>query len=413
MAEHNKAIEKYADLVLQKGVNIQKNQALFVNAPIEGIDFVRIVAKRAYELGAKDVHISWSDDELTLLKYKHATDEVIEQFPEWRVKMQEDYAEDGAAFLSIHATDPDLLKDIPGERIAAANKAAGVALTKFRKYLMNDENTWCVISIPTVGWAKKIFPEQSDHEAVESLWQEILKMVRVDKADPITEWNQHNEILKNAYEILNAKQYEKLVLKAPGTDLEISLPKGHIWQGGAAVSQKGIIFNPNMPTEEVFTVPHKYKVDGTVSSTKPLNYGGNLIDEFTLTFKDGKVTDFKAKQGEEVLQHLLEADEGAKRLGDIAVVPHESPVSQTWLIFYNTLFDENASVHIALGKAYPTNLQGGAEMDLEELDQHGVNDSMVHVDFMIGSAEMDIDGIAVDGTVEPIFRNGTWAMDIN
>lgn len=192
--------------------------------------------------------------------------------------------------------------------------------------------------------------------------------------------------------------------------MTIGLPKNHIWQGGAAVSQKGITFNPNLPTEEVFTLPHKYRVDGTVSSTKPLNYGGNLIDRFTLTFKDGKVVDFHAEQGEEVLKHLLETDEGAKRIGEIALVPNESPISQSGLIFYNTLFDENASVHIALGKAYPTNIENGATMSEQELDEHGVNDSMTHVDFMVGSAEMDIDGVTKDGVVEPIFRNGTWAL---
>ncbi len=406
-------MEKYADLILQRGVNLQRNQALFINAPIEGAEFIRLVAKKAYELGAKDVHVSWGDDELSLLKFEHATDEVIETYPEWRVKQQEGYAEDGAAFLSVHATDPDLLQHIPGERVAAANKAAGIALTNFRKSLMNDDIQWCVISIPTKAWAMKIFPNQSEAEALESLWSEIIQMVRVDQVDPLKAWDQHNATLKNAYEFLNKKQYEKVMLKSPGTNLEIGLPANHIWQGGAAKSQAGTMFNPNLPTEEVFTAPHKYNVNGTVSSTKPLNYGGNIIDEFSLTFKNGEVIDFKAKKGEEVLKHLLDSDDGAKRLGELALVPDESPVSQTGLIFYNTLFDENASCHIALGKAYPTNVQNGEKMDLKELDKHGINDSMVHVDFMIGSAEMDIDGVLADGTVEPIFRNGTWAIDIS
>lgn len=407
---NEQAMEKYAQLVVEKGVNIQEDQTLFVSAPIEGVEFVRIVAKKAYNKGAKEVVINWSDDTLTLLKYQHASDEVIETFPDWAKQKQEYYAEGGAAFLSIHATDPDLLKEVDGERIAAANKAAGIALTKFRTYLMNDEVQWCVISIPTAAWAQKIFPDKTADDAVESLWGEIMKMVRVDLDDPIAAWNEHNATLKKAYEFLNEKQYDKLVLTAPGTNLEIGLPKNHIWQGGSALSQKGIEFNPNLPTEEVFTMPHKYRVDGTVSSTKPLNYGGNLIDQFTLTFKDGKVVDFKAEQGEAVLKHLLETDEGAKRIGEIALVPNESPVSQSGLIFYNTLFDENASVHIALGKAYPTNIEGGAKMNEEELDQHGVNDSMTHVDFMVGSADMDIDGVTADGTVEPVFRAGTWAL---
>src|SRR5699024_1825730 len=222
----------------------------------------------------------------------------------------------------------------------------------------------------------------------------------------------HNHILEKAHRLLNEKQYKKLILKAPGTNLEVGLPERHIWQGGTAISEQGIAFNPNIPTEEVFTVPHKYHVNGTVSSTKPLNYGGNLIDGFRITFKDGKITDFEAKQGEDVLQHLLETDAGARRLGEIALVPDESPVSQSGLIFYNTLFDENASCHIALGKAYPTNLEGGPKMDEKELDQNGVNDSMVHVDFMIGSDGMDIDGVEEDGAVEAVFKKGTWAFEL-
>jgi len=405
-------MEKYAELIIKKGVNLQEGQVLYVNAPVDGVSFVRLVAERAYEQGAKEVVINWSDDRLTYLRYKHANEAVFEHFPEWAKIKQESYAKEGAAFLSIHSTDPDLLQGVDGSRIANANKAAGLALTEFRKILMNDEVQWCVISIPTLAWAQKVFPEQSEEEAMQSLWEEIIKMVRVDLDDPLSAWDEHNAILKHAYEYLNEKQYDKLVLTAPGTNLEIGLPVNHIWQGGAAVSQKGIVFNPNLPTEEVFTMPHKYRVDGTVTSTKPLNYGGNLIDEFTLTFKDGTVVDFTAKQGRETLEHLLDTDDGAKRIGEIALVPNESPVSQSGLIFYNTLFDENASVHIALGKAYPTNIEGGAQMDEDALDKHGVNDSMVHVDFMVGSAEMNIDGVTKEGQTEQIFVNGTWAIDL-
>lgn len=409
---NKKMMEKYAELVIKKGVNLQEDQVLYVNAPVDGVSFVRLVAEKAYEQGAKEVVINWSDDRLTYLKYKHANEAVFEHFPEWAKIKQESYAKGGAAFLSIHSTDPDLLQGVDGSRIANANKAAGLALTEFRKILMNDEVQWCVISIPTLAWAQKIFPEQSGEDAMQSLWEEIIKMVRVDLDDPLSAWDDHNAILKHAYEYLNEKQYDKLVLTAPGTNLEIGLPVNHIWQGGAAVSEKGIVFNPNMPTEEVFTMPHKYRVDGTVTSTKPLNYGGNLIDEFTLTFKDGQVVDYTAKQGGETLEHLLETDDGARRIGEIALVPNESPVSQSGLIFYNTLFDENASVHIALGKAYPTNIEGGAQMDEDALDKHGVNDSMVHVDFMVGSAEMNIDGVTKEGQTEQIFVNGTWAIDI-
>ncbi|TQS72226.1 aminopeptidase [Ornithinibacillus gellani] len=406
-------MEKYAELALRTGVNLQKGQALMINAPIEGADFTKIVVRKAYEHGAKDVHINWVDDELTLLHYENAPDEVIATYPEWKVKLHNMYAEDGAAVLSIRSTNPDLLKDIDPSRVAKANKAAAEAMTTFRKYTMNDKITWSIISIPTGDWAQKIFPGKSKEDAIEALWDAIVKIVRVDQDDPVAAWDKHNEGLRIAREVLNEKNYKKLIFKAPGTNLEMELPEGHIWKGGSAESEKGIVFNPNMPTEEVFSVPHKYGVNGTVASTKPLNYGGSLIDHFSLTFKDGKVVDFKAEEGEDTLKHLLETDEGATRLGEVALVPHESPVSQSGLIFYNTLFDENASCHIALGKAYPTNLEGGSAMSNEELDQHGVNDSLTHVDFMIGSEKLDIDGVHADGTTEPVFRNGTWALDMS
>ncbi|WP_067728399.1 aminopeptidase [Oceanobacillus damuensis] len=404
--------EKYAELALRTGVNLQKGQALMINAPIEGADFTKIVVRKAYELGAKDVHINWVDDELTLLKYENSPDEVITNYPEWKVKLHDTFAEDGAAVLNIRSTNPDLLKDIDPSRVAKANKAAAEAMVNFRKYTMNDKIPWSIISIPSGDWAQKIFPDKSQEDAVDSLWEAILKIVRVDQSDPIAAWEAHNATLKTAREVLNDRNYKKLIFKAPGTDLEMELPEGHIWRGGSAVAETGVTFNPNMPTEEVFSMPHKNGVNGTVASTKPLNYGGSLIDQFSLTFKDGKVVDFKAKQGEEVLKHLLESDEGARRLGEIALVPHESPVSQSGLIFYNTLFDENASCHIALGKAYPTNLDGGSAMNLDELDKHGVNDSLIHVDFMIGSEKMDIDGLKADGTTEAVFRNGTWALNV-
>lgn len=407
-----KTQEKYAELALRTGVNLQKNQALMINAPIEGADFTKIVVRKAYEMGAKDVHINWVDDELTLLKYENAPDEVITNYPDWKVQLHDAFAADGGAVLNIRSTNPDLLKDIDPTRVAKANKAAGEAMVNFRKYTMNDKIAWSIISIPTGDWAQKIFPDKTPEDAVESLWEAIVKIVRVDQEDPTAAWDAHNETLRVAREVLNKKNYKKLVFTAPGTELEMDLPEGHVWKGGSAVTEGGVTFNPNMPTEEVFTMPHKYGVNGTVSSTKPLNYGGSLIDNFSLTFKEGKVVDFKAEQGENTLKHLLESDEGASRLGEIALVPDESPVSQSGLIFYNTLFDENASCHIALGKAYPTNLEGGSAMDADQLDKHGVNDSLTHVDFMIGSQKLDIDGVKQDGTTEAVFRNGTWALNV-
>ncbi|SEH47460.1 aminopeptidase II. Metallo peptidase. MEROPS family M29 [Halobacillus karajensis] len=406
-----KNMEKYAELALRTGVNLQKDQLLMINSTIAGAEFTRIVARKAFEMGAKDVHINWGDDELTRMKYEHADQETLSNVPEWQKQQYTYFAEQGAAILSIRSTDPDLLKGIDAGKVAAATKARSEAMSKFRDYTMNDRIQWSIVSIPIPKWAQKIFPDKDEDTAVENLWEQIFSIVRVDREDPIAAWEEHNQTLIKAREYLNTKQYKKLVYKAPGTDLEVALPEGHIWKGGPAKTVKeGVQFNPNMPTEEVFTAPHKYGVNGKVSSTKPLNYGGNVIDKFTLTFQEGKVVDFTAEEGEETLKHLLETDEGSRRLGELALVPHESPISQSGLIFYNTLYDENASCHLALGKAYPNNMTGGSNMSEEELDQNGVNDSLSHVDFMMGSGELDIDGVLADGTEEPVMRKGSWAI---
>ncbi|MCA0970847.1 aminopeptidase [Halobacillus litoralis] len=406
-------LEKYAELALKVGVNLQEDQKLVLNAPIEGAPFVRILAEKAYTMGAKDVHILWADDALTRMKYEHADQDTLSVVPEWQQKQFTEFAEDGAAVLSIMSSNPDLLKGIDAGKVAGANKARAEAMMSFRKYMMSDRIPWSIISIPTPAWAQKIFPEDSEEEAVEKLWEQIFSIVRVDRENPVKAWDEHNETLTMARTYLNEKQYSKLIYKAPGTDLIVELPENHIWKGGRrpiASGNEDIPFNPNMPTEEVFTAPHKYGVNGRVSSTKPLVYNGNMIDRFSLTFKDGQVVDFAAEEGEETLKHLLETDEGSKRLGELALVPHESPISQSGLIFYNTLFDENASCHLALGKAYPNNVSGGSDMDEKELDRHGVNDSLSHVDFMMGSAELDIDGVLEDGMVEPVMREGSWAI---
>ncbi|QDP41713.1 aminopeptidase [Radiobacillus deserti] len=397
MMAKQELLQKYAKLAIKTGVNLQEGQGLIINAPVESAEFVRLVAKEAYAAGAKNVHLEWSDEDLTYLKMKHAPMEVLETFPEWRKDALVEMVKDGYGLLTIYGQNPDLLKGIDSARIAATNKASGVALSEYRDYIMNDKVCWSIVGYPTASWAHKVFPELSEEEAVETLWDNIFSISRVDVDDPIQAWKEHNSTLEKARNYLNEKQYTQLIYKAEGTDLTIDLPEGHIWHGGSTKSVKGIEFNPNMPTEEVFTMPHKYGVNGTVSSTKPLNYGGNLIENFKLTFKDGIVVEYSAEEGEETLKTLLESDEGAKRLGEVALVPNESPISQSNIIFFNTLFDENASCHLALGKAYPTNIENGPNFSKEEMDQHGVNDSIVHEDFMMGSASLDIDGVTKDG----------------
>ncbi|QST00504.1 aminopeptidase [Pontibacillus sp. ALD_SL1] len=406
-------LEKYAELAIHKGVNLQKDQILMLNAPVDGAEFARIVARKAYEAGAKDVHINWADDVMQRLYFEHASQDVLETVPQWKVDQYDYFAENGAAVLSIRSTDPDNLNGIDSSRIAAASKASGEAMKNFRKYTMNDKITWSIVAIPNTEWAKKVFPDVSEEEALSKLWEQIFTITRVDQEDPLKAWDEHNETLGKARDYLNKKQFKKLIYKSPGTDLEVYLPDGHVWKGGSSKSEQGISFNANMPTEEVFTLPHKYGVNGTVSSTKPLSYGGNLIENFSLTFTEGKVVDFEAETGYETLEQLLNMDEGARRLGELAIVPHQSPISQSGVIFYNTLYDENASCHLALGKAYPSSIEGGAKMDDDQLDENGVNNSIVHVDFMMGSGELDIDGITPSGETEPVFRNGNWAFDFS
>jgi aminopeptidase len=410
MTQFQEKVEKYAELAVRVGVNLQPGQTLIVNAQLETAPFVRLVAKKAYAAGAKNVHVEWSDDELTRTKYEDAPDEAFTEYPLWKARGLEEMAENGAAVLSIYAPNPDLLKGINPQRISNANKAAGTALKKYRSYMMSDKMRWSIVTVPTKATAAKIFPGLSEQEATEKLWDAIFHINRIDKEDPIAAWKEHNNTLKQKVEYLNAKQYKQLVYEAPGTNLTIDLPENHLWQGGGSVDTNGVAFNPNMPTEEVYTMPHKDGVNGVVRSTKPLNFAGNLIDNFTLTFENGKVVDFTAETGYETLQHLLDTDEGARHLGEVALVPHRSPISESGLIFYNTLYDENASSHLALGEAYPVNLKNGTSLTEEQLKERGANQSLVHEDFMIGSAEMNIDGITKDGKREPIFRNGNWAF---
>jgi len=411
MDKFNKKLNDYAKLCVKVGINLQPGEPLVINAPVEGVEFVRLVAKHAYEAGASEVHVNWNDEILTKLKYENAPMEVFENFPKWYADGLEDYAKKGAGFLSISAQDPELLKDIDPKKIAANNKSSALALKEWRKYTMNDINSWCIVSIPTKSWAKRVFPNVSEDEAVELLWDKIFSATRMDLDDPIAAWQEHVATLKQKMNFLNEKNFKELhYTSSNGTNLTVKLPTGHIWVGGGSKNSKGTYFVANMPTEEVFTMPLKTGVDGVVYSTKPLNYGGKLIKDFKFTFKEGRVVDFEAKVGQEILSDLLNIDEGAKYLGEVALVPFNSPISNTNTVFLNTLFDENASCHFALGKAYPTNIKGGENMTEEELEAHGVNNSLTHVDFMIGTSDLSIVGKTQDGKEIQIFENGNWAF---
>jgi aminopeptidase len=410
MSDFQKNLEKYAELAVKIGVNVQKGQKLVVNATLDAAELVRLVVKQAYEVGAKDVVVNWNDDTVSRTKYDLAPDETFAEYPEWRAKETEDLASKGAAFMSIISTSPDLLKGVNPERIATYQKAAGKALANYRKMIQSDKVSWTVIAAASPSWAAKVFPNEPAENQVSKLWNAIFKATRVDTENPVEAWKKHDENLHEKVNYLNEKHYAKLHYKAPGTDLTIELPKNHLWVGAGSINEQGNEFMANMPTEEVFTVPFKTGINGTVSSTKPLSYGGNIIDRFSLKFENGKIVDVKAEEGEEILRHLVETDEGSHYLGEVALVPYNSPISRSNILFFNTLFDENASNHLAIGSAYAFCIEGGKKMSSDELKENGLNESITHVDFMIGSEQMDIDGITADGKTEAIFRAGNWAF---
>lgn len=408
---NNFLLEKYARLLVKVGINIQKNQILVINSPIECSDFTRIIAKAAYEEGARDVVINWKDELFTKIRFLNAPEEIFDEYPDWQKEFYISYARKGAAFLSIAASDPEVMKEVNPERMLKVNKAASKAIKEYRDRLMSNKNVWCVASIPTEAWAIKVFPELSEEDAINKLWEAILNTVRVNTEAPIEAWENHKNSLKKNMKFLNSSKFRFLKYKnSLGTDLMIELPENHLWLGGSDFTPEGIEFIPNMPTEEIFTLPKKTGVNGIVVSSKPLNYNGNLINNFTITFKEGRIVDFSAKQGYDILKSLIETDEGSHYLGEVALVPYNSPVSNSNILFYNTLFDENASCHLAIGKAYPVCIKNGENLSKEELDNQEVNDSINHEDFMIGTADLEIIGITEDDKEIEIFKEGNFVI---
>lgn len=406
-----KRLVMYADLIIQAGINLQEAQTVVISSPIETAEFARMLSEAAYEKGAREVVIDWNDELSKKIKYMKAPSEVFDEYPEWKKQFYQFYSEGGAAYISIAAEDPELMKEVDPDRIMRAQKVANKANKNFRDRLMSNKNTWNVVSVPTLSWAKKVFPDLAPAQAVESLWEAILTSVRVDTPDPVKAWQTHKEDLENAIDWLNREQFHQLHFKnSLGTDLLITLPEGHIWTGGAEVSQQGVDFIANMPTEEVFTLPHKRGVEGKVVSSMPLQYNGNLIENFSMTFKKGKIVEFAAEKGYESLKGLIESDDGSAYLGEVALVPYDSPISNTGILFYNTLFDENASCHLALGKAYPVCIENGTSLGEKELEEAGVNDSLIHEDFMVGTSDLTITGIKKNGDQVPVFSQGNYAI---
>jgi aminopeptidase len=402
-------LKKYARLIVETGINVQKGQSVVLQISVDQAPLARYITKEAYKLGAGEVIVQWNDDIIQREFLQHADENYLNNIPQYKVDQTNDWVKKGASRISVVSANPDALAGVDADRVAAFQSASGKALVNLRKATQANKVSWTVVAAAGKEWAAKVFPELAETEQVDALWDQIFKTTRIYEADPVAAWQAHDKKLAAKAEELNKEQFTALHYTAPGTDLIVGLPKNHLWEGAGSDNARKEKFMANMPTEEVFTAPDSRRIDGTVASTKPLSYAGTTISGMSFTFKDGKVVDFSAKQGEEVLGKLLETDEGARRLGEVALVPDPSPISQSGITFYNTLFDENASNHLAFGSAYAFNLQGGTEMSEEELIEAGLNRSHTHVDFMIGSDQMNIDGIREDGTRVPIFRNGDWA----
>lgn len=404
------ALQQYVKLGIQVGVNIQKGQTLCIQADIGAAPVVRQAVRMAYEAGARHVHVEWTDDELRRIRYEHASLTSFADDAAMAAQRYEHFVNQDGAMLALTTTHPDLLTGIDPQKIGESTKLYGIAMKTFRDAIMTDRISWSVLAVPSEVWAVKVFPHSAPREALLLLWDAIFRATRADQKDPVAAWGAHLETLQTHQQRLNAKRYAALHYVAPGTDLHVALADDHEWVTGGSTNVHGVSFVANMPTEEVFTMPKRGGVHGTVRSTKPLYYNGTLIEDFTLTFAEGKVVAHTATKGKETLDALLNQDEGARYLGEVALVPHRSPISNTGLVFYNTLFDENASHHLALGNAYAFCVRGGKTMDKSQRAAKGANESIVHVDFMVGSALMDVDGVTADGHVEPLFRQGEWVI---
>nr|WP_319219546.1 aminopeptidase [uncultured Trichococcus sp.] len=405
-------LQKYAKLLVSKGINVQKGHTIVITVDVEQAPFARLLTKEAYELGAEEVIVKWTDDFVTRETYLHTSEERMTNVPQYKIDESLDMIEKKASRLSVRSADPDALNGVDGKKLAAVQKANNVAFDAQRTATQANKVSWTVAAAAGTKWAAKVFPDlATEEEQVDALWNEIFKTCRVYEADPVAAWDAHEARLLSKADVLNAEQFDALhYTAANGTDLTVGMPQNHIWESAGSVNAQNEKFIANMPTEEVFSAPDFRRIDGVVKSTKPLSYAGNIIDGMTFRFENGQVTEVSAEKGEETIRRLVEENDGGRSLGEVALVPDPSPISQSGIVFFNTLFDENASNHLALGSAYASSVVGGTEMTQEELAAAGLNRSTTHVDFMIGSADMNIDGIRKDGSVMPIFRNGDWAF---
>jgi aminopeptidase len=391
-------------------LNLKAGQELIMSAPMEALPLARKITEQAYKAGALLVTTLYGDDPSVLARFQYAQDASFDYAPTWLQDGIANGFRSGAARLAIAGANPALLAKQDPAKVARANVAASKAGKPAMELITRHEINWTIVAAATPEWAKLVFPAEPADAAVAKLWEAIFAASRVNVDDPVTEWKEHGERLKKRVDMLNAKRFSALHFKSVDgtTDLKVGLADDHLWAGGGTTAGNGVYCQPNIPTEECFTTPHKNRVDGVVRASKPLSHQGTLIENIAVRFEDGKIVEATATAGEDVLNRLISTDDGARRLGEVALVPHNSPIAQSGILFWNTLFDENAASHIALGQAYSTCIIGGEKMDNTELARRGANESLIHVDWMIGSAQMDVDGIAADGTSEPLMRSGAW-----
>ena len=407
---HDQLLDTYAKLAVHTGLNLQRGQQLLITAPLDAVPLVRCITEHAYRAGASLVTTVYADDETTLARYQYAPDDAFDIAPDWLFNGMADAFRGGAARLAVAGENPSLLAGQDAGKLSRANKARSRAYRPALELITGFAINWCVIAAATPAWAKSVFPDLSEADAMDRLWQAIFACTKADLPDPIAALEQHNADLRRRTEFLNQRRYRALKYRGPGTDLTLGLAEDHYWKGGGGTALNGVFCNANIPTEEVFTAPHKDMVDGIVCSSKPLSYQGSLIDGIRVRFERGKIVEMTAEKGQEAFRNLIDTDDGAARLGEVALVPHSSPISKSGIIFNNTLFDENAASHIAVGQSYTENIRDGSKRSKEELAALGANTSLVHVDWMIGSGELDVNGIAADGSAEPLMRKGEWAI---
>ncbi|MDR6955200.1 aminopeptidase [Ancylobacter sp. 3268] len=406
---HEERLDRLGRVAVEVGLGLKAGQELVITASLDALPLVRRITEHAYQAGATLVTTLFTDEEATLMRFRNAPDASFDTASGWLYEGMADAFKKGAARLAIAGENPSLLANEDPEKVARANRARSKAYMPALSLIAGFDINWTIVSYASPAWAKAMFPDDPEDIAVAKLWHAIFAASRVDTPDPVAAWEAHNAELNKRTELLNARRYAALRFRGPGTDLTVGLADEHEWAGGASVAKNGVVCNANIPTEEVFTTPHKLRVDGHVASTKPLAYQGTLIRDIQVRFEEGRIVEAHAASGLDVLSKVLDTDEGSRRLGEVALVPHSSPISKSGLLFFNTLYDENAASHIALGQSYSKCFINGADLTPAELAVRGANSSLIHIDWMIGSGEIDVDGIKADGSAEPVMRRGEWA----